>query len=118
MATQTATRVPLCRRVLTSQWYPAISGCHVPARQISAAIQVLAVVTAVAALTEHGRSRFQKARNIRAVRRMAIGAIVNDRGVLPKEGTTFFRVARIAGFVDRIFYQQRGPGRAVRVVTI
>jgi len=50
--------------------------------------------------------------------RVTVGAVIDYRGVLPKEGAALLRMARIAGLVDRVLDQQRGPGRAMRIVAV
>ena len=76
------------------------------------------MVAAVTLLAEPRRARLQQRRVGRAVRRVAVGAIVGDGGVLPEEGAALFRVAGVAGLVDRALDEHPRPRRTVRVVTV
>lgn len=49
---------------------------------------------------------------------MAVAAILANRRMFPQQGTTLFRMALIAGFVDRAARQQGRPAAAVRFVAI
>ena len=49
---------------------------------------------------------------------MAVGAVVKHGTVLPQERAAFLGVAGVTGFVDRVFDQQFGTSRAVRIVAI
>src|SRR5450756_1504869 len=91
---------------------------HVAARQIGAAVDLIAMVTAVTLLAEPRRARLQQRRVGRAVRRVAVGAIVGDGGVLPEEGAALLRVAGVAGLVDRVLDEHLRRRRTVRVVTV
>jgi hypothetical protein len=51
------------------------------------------------------------------VRRVAVGAIVRDRLMLPEEWTALLRVARRASLVDRFLDEELGAVRAMCVVT-
>src|SRR5450759_234879 len=62
VAIQAPAGVPLRRRALVGPRYTATAGGHVPVRQVRAAVEVLAVVAAVAALTEHRRPHLQERR--------------------------------------------------------
>src|ERR1017187_9598023 len=70
------------------------------------------------ALAEHRVSHLQERRQIRAMRGVAIGAIIDNRSVLPEEGSALFRMTRVAGLVDRDLLEQRGAVRTVRIMTV
>src|SRR5665647_2807487 len=74
--------------------------------------------TVVAFVTQEGRTRFEQRRDVGTVRGMAIGAVFGHRLMFPEEGTAFFGMAGEAGFIDRVFLQQLGTGRAMGVVTV
>ena len=95
-----------------------IDSRHVTVREIRTAVEGLAMVAAVTVLTQHRRSRFQERPDIRAVWRVAVGAVIDNRGVFPEERAALFRMAGIAGLVDRVLDQQRRPVRSMRVVTL
>src|ERR1035437_1620570 len=67
-------------------------------------------------LAEPRRADLQQLRAGRAVSFMAVEAVLHDRRVLPQERPAPFRVALVAGLVDRSRHQERGIGAAVRVV--
>lgn len=52
------------------------------------------------------------------VGRMAIGAIVTNRGVLEQEGPALFRMAIVAGLIDAIGLEQGCRRAAVWIVAI
>lgn len=54
----------------------------------------------------------------RAVRIMAVQAILSHRGMLEQEWSPLFGVALVASVIDRIFAQQRFGEAAVRIMTI
>ena len=118
VANHAPTGVLLGRRRPVRLRQQTIDGRHVTVGEIRTAVEGLAMVSAVTVLTQHRRPRFQERPDIRAVWRMAVGAVVDRRGVLPKEGPAFFGMAGIAGLVDRVLDQQRRPGRSMRVVTL
>jgi hypothetical protein len=74
--------------------------------------------TVMTFLAQEWRTRLQQRRNVGTVRRMADGAVFRDGLMLKQEGAAFFRMAGIASFGDRIFLEQLGAGRAMRVVAI
>lgn len=77
------------------------------------------VVRAVVALgTQEGGTRFQQRRDVGTVRSMATGAVFSHGLMFPEEGTTFFGMAGEAGFINRVFLQQLGTSRAMRVVAV
>ena len=57
---------------------------------------------------------------VRTVRQVACTAILARRWMLPEKRPLFLRMARIAGFIDGLFSQQRiaNPRPAVRIVAI
>jgi len=92
--------VKLRTRGLCTKRVSAIHGHDIPGWQIVTAIECAAMVTAVALLTQERYARFQQCWVGRSVRRMAIGAIVRDRTMLPQEWAAFLGVAGVAGLVD------------------
>ena len=76
------------------------------------------MVACVARLAEHGRTCLQHRRHIRAMRRVAVGAILNDGGMLPQKWTTLFRMAGVAGLGDGVLNHQPRPRGTVRVVAV
>src|SRR5450759_2839394 len=118
MAVQAGATAHLNARGGRSRLLGTIDGRHVAARQIGAAVDLIAMVTAVTLLTKPRRARLQQRCVGRAVRRVAVGAIVNDGSVLPEEGAASLRMAGVAGLVDRILDQQLRAGRTVRVVAV
>jgi len=60
----------------------------------------------------------QQRRLVRAVRGVAIQAILAHGRVLEQEGSALLRMALIAGFVDRVGLEQGTGQRAMRVVAI
>ncbi len=110
--------VPLSGWALAGEWEAASSGGHVAGGQVCPAVQVLAVVTGVTGLAQHRWTHLQERCQIGAVRRVAVGAIVDYGGVLPEEGAALLRVTDVAGLIDRALHQETGTGRAVRVMAI
>ena len=108
----------LCRWALVGHTLCAVDADDVPAGQIAAAVQGLAVVTAVALLAQEGCAGLEQGRIGRAVGGVAVGAIVGYRAMLPQEWAAFFSMAGIAGLVDAVFYQQLRTGRAMGVMAI
>ena len=72
----------------------------------------------VALLAEERTRRLQQLVVVRAMRMMAIHAVLAYGGVLPDERAAFFGVTLITGVIDRIGFQQRLGGRTVRIVAI
>lgn len=106
MAEEAAARVSLCRGALASERQLAVHRCYIASRQIRAAVKVLGVVAGVAGLAEHRRPHLEQRRDVRTVRRVAIGTVVHNRRMLPEEWSPLFRVAGVAGFVYRLLNQQ------------
>src|SRR5450759_877106 len=118
MAVEAGARVHLRARGGGSRLLDAVSGRHVAAGEVGAAVDLIAVVTAVALLAQPGRASLEERRVDRSVRRVATGATVDDRGVLPEEGAALLRVARVTRLVHRLLDEQRRPGRPGRVVAV
>jgi len=114
---QTAASISLGCWALASQRNLANRRGYVAVWQICTAIQVFRVIAAVTALAEHRRPHLQQRRNIGAVRRVAIGAVVHNGRMLPKEGPALLRVARVTRLVDRFLDEELGAVGAVHVVT-
>lgn len=74
--------------------------------------------TVVALITQERWTRFKQRRDVGTVWRMAIGAIFGRRLMFPQEGSALFGMAGVASFSDRIFLEQFGTGRTMRVVAI
>jgi len=72
----------------------------------------------VALLAEPGHADFQQLRPGGPVRFMAIHAIFLHRRMFPQERPAPFRMALVAGLVDRALDQQLGIGRSVRIMAI
>lgn len=66
--------------------------------------------TVVALFTQERWARFQQRGDVGTVRGMAIGAVLGRWLMLPQEGAAFFSVAGVAGFSDRVLFQQFGTG--------
>ena len=77
----------------------AVHRRRVARRQVRTAIDCGTVVAAVTFLAEPRNASLEQGRLGGPVRNVAVGAIVNDRAVLPKEGTALLGVARVAGLV-------------------
>ena len=118
MALQTSASVGLISRALGSQWDGPVAGDKVSAGQVCATVKALGVVASVALLAEHGGTRLQEGCHIRTVRRMAVGAILSDRGMFPQKWAALFRVAGIAGLGDCVLHHQPRSGGTMRVVAV
>src|SRR5579862_2724065 len=102
MALQTSASIGLVSRALGSQWNGPVAGYKGSAGQVCCAVKALGVVAGVALLAEHRCARLQQWRYIRSVRRVAIGAVLNDGGMLPQEWSALFRMAGVAGLRDGV----------------
>src|SRR5450759_1824823 len=118
MAVQAGTSARLNTRSGRSRLLETIGRRHVAARQIGAAVDLIAMVTAVTLLAQPRRARLQQRCVARAVRRVADGAIVSDGRVVPEERTPLLRMTGVAGLVDRILDEHGRAGRTVRVVAV
>src|ERR1017187_3598865 len=110
VAGNAAASVSLCCRAQASERQLAIHSGYVAVWQICTAVQVFPVIAGVTALAEHRHPSLQKRRHIRTVRRVAIGAIVHNRRMLPKEGTALFCVARVTRLIDRFLHEELRAG--------
>ena len=72
----------------------------------------------VTALAEPGRAHFQQWRDIRAMRDVAIAAIVRCRRMFPQKRPALFRMTGKTGLVNGVLDQQLRAGRSVRIVAI
>ena len=72
----------------------------------------------VTALAKPWRAHFQQWRDIRAVRDVAIAAIIRRRWMFPQVRPALVGMTDVAGFVDCVFDQQLRSGRSVRIVAI
>ena len=72
----------------------------------------------MAVLAQIGETYLEKVSIGRAVRIVAVGAIVAHRSVFPQKRAALFRVAAKAGFIGRCSFEQRWPLAAVGVVTL
>src|SRR5262249_40077695 len=72
----------------------------------------------VALLAEVWARREEHGLVVRAVRLVAIEAVLAHRRVFPQERAALFGVARVAGVVHSVAAEQRACGRAVRAVAI
>ena len=72
----------------------------------------------MALLAQPGGPADQQVRVVRTVRRVAVGAIVLYRRMLPQERPAFLCVAVIALFIDRVTLQVAGSGRTVWLVAV
>ena len=72
----------------------------------------------VALLAQEGNRRDQQRILIRAVRRVAVEAILAYRWMLEQERTALLGMALIARLVDRIGLEQRAGQCAVRIVAV
>ena len=106
MAQEAAASIALRRGTLTTQWDSSVGSSHVSVWQVGAAVKIFPVVTGVAILTKHRSPDRKQWRGIRTMRRMTVGAIVDDWRMLPEERTALFRVARVARLIYRFFCQQ------------
>jgi len=70
--------------------------------------------TLMARLAEERRAHLEQRRLRRAVRIVAIGAVLRDRLVLPQERSPVFGVTGRAGFRDGVLDQLRRRRRAMR----
>ncbi len=104
MAKQATPGIALSCRALASQRDGTVAGGHVSGRQVGTAVKILAVVTRVTVLAQHGGPRRQQRHLVRAVRRVAVRAVVDNRRMLPQKGTALFRMARVAGLVNRVLH--------------
>src|SRR6185312_183552 len=78
----------------------------------------LPAVRRVALVAEERRTRLQHVLGGRAVRVVAVRAVLAHRLVVVHERAALLHVARVAGVVDGVALHERGPGRAVRVVAV
>ena len=74
----------------------AIPGKTFPAIQLTGMVLIR-----MAALAQIGHAYLEEICVRRAVRIVAIGAVLAYRGVLPQERPSFFRVTAIAGIINR-----------------
>ena len=102
---QAAACIPLCCRALASQWNSAIPRRDAPVWQIRAAIKIFRMIAGVARLAQHRDAHLQQRCQIRPVRRMAVGAAVYYRFMLPQERAAFLCMARVTRLVDRLLHQ-------------
>jgi hypothetical protein len=72
----------------------------------------------VTLLAQPGGADLQQLGAHRAVRVMAIEAVLHDRRVLPKEGAAALRVALVAGLIDGGCDEKFWVGSSVRVVAV
>ena len=72
----------------------------------------------VALLAEERNRRDQQRALIRAVRRVAVETVLTNRRMLEQKRAALFRVALVAGLVDRIGLEQRAGQCAMRIVAI
>src|SRR5690242_4168376 len=72
----------------------------------------------VAVLAQVRRALDEQARLRRAMRRMAVQAVLANRLMFPQYRATLLGVTVVAGLVDREFFQQLRTWRAVRVVAV
>ena len=91
------------------------SSAHYPLIRLHARAQGLARLQVVrmqevrmALLAEEGNRRDQQSVLIRAMRRMAVQAVLAHRRMLEQEGSTLLRMTLIARLVDGVRLQQRG----------
>ena len=83
------------------------------------ALQRAGVVTVQMALLAQEWDRCdQQRRLVRAVRAMAVEAIFTDRRMFEQKRAALFRMALIAGFVDRVGLEQGISQRAMRIMAI
>lgn len=85
----------------------AAHGTHVPGH-----------MGGVALLAQHGRTRFEHARNRAAVRVVARAAVFGNRFMLLHKRTALFGMAGVAGVIDAVALDQFGADRPVHVVAI
>lgn len=75
----------------------------------------------MAPLAQPGTLHLQQRGVVGTVRRVAIHAVLGNRSMLPKEWATFFRMALVTVFINRIGCQQflsRGTVRVVATGTV
>src|SRR5215469_9070304 len=70
----------------------------------------------VASLAEPGRRESQHGRPGRAVGIVAVEAVLENRRMVPEEGTALVGVTGVAGVVDRVLAKQRLGHSAVGIV--
>jgi len=109
MAAQTCTPGDLSTGGRIGQRVQTINSSYIAALQIGAAIELRTVITAMALLAQPRSTRLEQGSIGRAVRRMTVAAIIDHRAVFPEEGTAFFGMAGIAGFIQGILDQQLRP---------
>ena len=72
----------------------------------------------VALLTQEGNGRQQQRVLIRAMRRMAIQAVLANRGVFEQKRAALLGVALVARLVDRVRFQEGAGKRSERIVAV
>ena len=118
MALQTSASVGLVSRALGSEWDGPVARYKGAAGQVCTAVKTLGVIAGVTLLAQHGRARLQQRRHTRSVRRVAVGAVLNDGGMLPQEWAALLGVAGVAGFSDGVLDHQPRSRGSVRVVAV
>src|ERR1700692_1988717 len=116
MALQTSASVGLVSRALGSQWNGPVARYKGSTGQVCSTVKALGMVASVAFLAQHGCARLQQRRHIRPMRRVAVGAILNDGSMLPQEWTEIFRMAGVTGLSDGVLHHQTRSRGSVRVV--
>lgn len=72
----------------------------------------------VTLLAQEWSTRLQQRRDVGAVRRMAVRAILSHRLMFPQEGAALFGMAGVASLGHRVLLEQFGTGRTVRIVAV
>jgi len=102
VAIQTRARGQLGTRGGGSRLLGPIGRRDARAGEIRAAVDLRRVIAAMAILAEPRHSRLEERGVARSVRRVTVGAIVGDRGVLPQVRSSLLGVAGEAGVVNRV----------------
>src|SRR5258708_1158103 len=102
MAAEAIAAVHLRARRPIAQWQQASEGGWIAVREIGPAVHGPGVIRRVALLAQPGRPRLEERSIVRAMGRMAVGAVFRHRGMLPEERAATIRVAGVAGFVHAV----------------
>src|SRR5690349_9903927 len=96
VAVEACTGVGLGARALVGERLQVVERRGVAVGQVRPAVHGLRVVAAMAFLAQPRHARLEQRRVHRAVRRVAVGAVVEDRAVFPEERAALLGVARVA----------------------
>ena len=105
VAVQACAGIGLCPRAPAAKRQDTIDGGHIAIRQVGTAVDPGTVVAGMALLAQEWHTYLEQRSISRAVRRVAIGTVVNHGTVLPKERSTLLGVTGVTGFVDVVLDQ-------------